>query len=274
MNIEITSNVMKKKINKKLKHEIEELFHMYLNESLSGNKVAFYYENINTLDKISYNSNICFYAASSIKILVCLILFEQATNKKVDLNNKIVITMKDLKQGTGIIKFQQHDLEYSIMDLIKLTIVESDNTAYSKLIKIVGKENIAQYGKKLGATHTMEGKDYFGIINCEDMVIYWKKIKEFIDTNQEYGSIFKEFLKNPTVKLINNNNINKKSFIRKYGSYDIAYHEAGYVEDKNPYYMIILTQLNKYSYKENFINDTAKKILTIHNELNKIKAKD
>ena len=35
------------------------------------------------------------------------------------------------------------------------------------------------------------------------------------------------------------------------------FHEAGYID--NEFYMIILTQLNKYDYKEDFINNVAKK---------------
>ena len=54
------------------------------------------------------------------------------------------------------------------------------------------------------------------------------------------------------------------NFVRKYGSWDIAYHEAGYIEDENPFYLIVLTQKNKCVEKEIFINETAKKILEIH----------
>lgn len=269
MNIEINSNVNKEKISIEMIKLIENLSNMYLEESLNGNKVAFYYEDINTSSIISYNSDICFYAASSIKILVCLMLLEQAENQKIDLHQKILVTKKDLKQDTGIIKFQKEDTKYSILELIKLTVMESDNTAYLKLVDLVGKESINNYGKKLGATHTMEGKDCFGIINCKDMIIYWKKVKQFIDNNKQYGPLFREYLKNPTVKLVTDNSINNQPFIRKYGSWDIAYHEAGYIESKNPYYMIILTQLNKTSYKEEFINKTANTILKLHREINK-----
>lgn len=256
------------KENKKLLEQIKELNDLFLKETYNGNKVAYYYEDLNN-NSFSYNSDICFYAASSIKILVCLMLFEEAENNRIDLKEKVLVTIKDLKQGTGIIKNQKCDTYYSLLELIKLTIKESDNTAYLKLVSIVGKDKIKEYGLALGAEHTMEGKptDSFGIINCQDMIIYWKKIKSYIDSESNYSFLFKEYLSNPTFKIIEDKSLNNFNYIRKFGSYDIAYHEAGYVESNNPFFLIILTQLNKMDYKEKFVNDTAKIIININNLL-------
>lgn len=252
--------------NKELNNKVKEITNLYLEETLKRNKVAFYYEDINN-NILSFNKDICFYAASTIKILVCLIILEQAEDNLINLEEKILIKMQDLKQDTGIIKYQKKDTYYTIRKLIELTITESDNTAYLKLVDLIGKENIKAYGLKLGAEHTMEGKetDSFGIINCKDMIIYWKKVKEYIDSNNRFSKEFKEYLLHPTTKFIKNDSIDNQKFIRKYGSWDIAYHEAGYIESKNYYFIIILTQLNKFNYKEDFINKSAK----ILNEINK-----
>lgn len=267
MNFNINMNVINIS-NPNLKENIKKLSNLYLEEILKGNKVAYYYEDIKSKTTLSFNEEICFYAASSIKILVCLIIFEQASKNKINIEEKILISIKDLKQGTGTIKNQIKDTKYSILELIKLCLVESDNTAYIKLVNIIGKQHIEEYGKSLGAKHTMEGKDSFGIINCQDMIIYWQHIKEFIDNNKKYGHILKNYLSNPTLKLIKNSNIDNELFIRKYGSFGIAYHEAGYVDGKTPYYLIILTQLNEKEYKEQFINETAKIISKIHKIIN------
>lgn len=118
----------------------------------------------NTGDILSYNSDILFYAASSIKILVCVMLLEMAEKGDINIEEQLLVTMDDLKQDTGIIKFRKEDTYYSIKELIRLTIVESDNAAYIKLVNYVGKDNLEKYGRNLGAEHTMEGKDLFGLI--------------------------------------------------------------------------------------------------------------
>ena len=85
---------------------IYELSNMYLEEVCKGNKVSFYYEDIESGTSISFNPSICFYAASSIKILADLIMFERIINGECSLEDKILVKMEDLKQGTGTIKYQ------------------------------------------------------------------------------------------------------------------------------------------------------------------------
>lgn len=265
------------KIPKEYFRENEEIFSLikdlnkdFLEETYKGNKVSYYYKNIKTGDVIAYNTDICFYAASAIKILVCLMFFKKALDGEINLDEEIMITMDDLKQDTGVIKYQKEDTKYSILELIRLTIVESDNTAYLKLVDIVGKEKLREFGNSLGATHTMEGKetDSFGLINCKDMIIYWEAVKRFIDNNKYYGSLFKEYLVNPSYEIIESESIGGKCFVKKYGSWEVAYHEAGYIDDE--YYLIILTQLNKMDYKKHFVNNAANKIMNIHEKLNNL----
>lgn len=243
-----------------LKKEFLMLNNLFLTQN---EKVAYYYEDINTGSVLSYNSEILFYAASSIKILVCSMILEKVARKEINIEEKILVAMEDLKQDTGIIKYQKQDTYYTIKELLKLTIVESDNTAYIKLVNYIGKENLEKYGKSLGAVHTMEGKDLFGLINCNDMIIYWKKVKEIIDNNL-HGKDFYNWLSNPSFSIVEQDKIGNNNFVKKYGSWDIAYHEAGYIEDENPFYLIILTQKFKTEDKEIFVNKAAEKIYKLH----------
>ncbi len=152
---------------------------------------------------------------------------------------------------------------------MELAIVQSDNTAYVKLVNYVGKETLKKFGNDLGATNTMLGKetDCFGIISCSDMIIYWKSINDYLE-HGKYGNLFKEWLCKPSFEIIDKKNIANHDFARKYGSFEIAYHEAGIVYDNNPYYLIILTQKNKVKNKNQFINMTAKQIHKIHKVFN------
>lgn len=243
-----------------IKKEFLEITSLYLKQK---EKVAYYYEDINTGSILSYNSDILFYAASTIKVLVCTMLLELAENKEIDLDEKILIHINDIKQDTGVIKYQKEDTYYTIKELIRLSIVESDNTAYIKLVNYIGKNNLKNYGIKLGAKHILEGKDLFGLINCDDMVVYWKKIKDFIE-HSTYGKEFYEWLSNPTFWIVEKESISNNIYVKKYGSWDIAYHEAGYVDSINPYYMIVLTQKLKCNDKEEFVNETAKKLYKIN----------
>lgn len=232
----------------------------------SKDKVAYYYEDVLHDTVFSFNENICFYSASSIKILVCLYLYEEASKKKVNLNEKLTIKGEDIRGGSGVLKDFPTDREYTIKELIEYTLVESDNTAYIKLVNYVTKEKLIEFGKKLGAEHTLEGKDLFGITDCHDMKVYWSEIYRFINEDKS-GTELKGFLNHPSYKIID---MFGEKYYRKYGSFDIAYHECGFVEEEAPFYIFIMTQKGKQKDRDRFINKTAKKIYKIHRLLQKI----
>lgn len=259
MEFKLTTNHFENIDNQNIKENLKKLYNLCLEETLKGNKVAFYYEDMNN-NVLSFNEDICFYSASTIKILVCLLIYKLVDEGKINLNEELLVTKDDIFDGSGVIKNQKDDTKYSIEKLIELCLVESDNTAYIKLVKYVGKDNLIEFGKCLGALHTLEGKDSYGITNCLDMIIYWKELKKYIDST-ENGKKIKQYLLNPSVKYIKNDKC-----VRKYGEYDINYHETGYVDTDKPYYMFVLTQINKFDYKEEFINKVAKILEDINRE--------
>lgn len=250
---------LQKKFQKRIKRLLNRLNIMYVK---SNEKVAYYYEDMKTQTIFSFNASTTFYAASAIKILIAVYIYE----KKIDLNQSILITADDIKQGSGILKNENNfPQNYSLQKLLKYTIKYSDNTAYLKLVNWIGKENLIKFGKSLGAKHTLEGKDSFGITTCNDLACYWKAIWPIQKEHEE----LREWLQNPTYQMIQEKNLRNKTFLRKYGLFDIACHEAGIVLDENPYYLFILTQKGQTKSKMKFLNKTAKKISKIHMDLRK-----
>lgn len=177
---------------------------------------------------------------------------------------RLNITEEDKKQGSGVIKDMELPKEFSIKELIKYSLQNSDNTAYLKLVSFIGKEKLIQYGKSLGAQHTLEGKDNFGLINCTDLAIYWKKMDELLKKAEE----IKEWLLYPTIQIIKEKSLYKIPFFRKYGAYGISFHEGGIVRDTKPYLLIVLTQMGNNKKSKKFINKAAKKMAKIHKKEN------
>jgi len=262
-----TSTTFKDIYDVELKKKIKDLIDMFNDEYYKGNKVAFLYKDED--NTFSYNENTLFYAASTIKILAVLLMFKSIDNNLFKLEDKILVTMNDLKQDSGVIKYQKEDTYYSLEELLRLTIVVSDNTAYLKLVDLLGgREKLKEFGNSLGAIHTMEGKDSFGLINASDMLIYLENVIEYIKLDNKHSNMLRNWMLNTTIKKINPDNLNGP-FLRKGGEYDIAYHDVGYVEASKPYYLIVLTQLLKIDYKSDFINNAAIKIREINEYIKK-----
>lgn len=249
--------------SKKIKNKI-----YYLNKLLlkQNEKVSYAYKNLVTGDMFSFNIDVCFYSASSIKFLVCLYIYEQAENNVSLLDTKIKLLPEDFKSGSGILKDNLDIVEYTVRDLIYYTLKESDNTAYIKLVKFVTKEKLREYGLSLGAIHTMEGKDEFGIINASDMLVYLSHMADYFSKNTILSNELKNNMLDPSYQIIKSKNVGNNKFVRKYGSFGIAFHEVGIVYDKNPYILVILTQKNELSDKRKikYVNKVAKKINKIH----------
>lgn len=245
--------IIKPKVSKKIQKKIENLNIQFIK---SKEKVAYYYENITTGLSFSFNKDITFYAASTIKILIVLYLLDN----NCDLEKEITIQKTDIKQGSGVIKNDNLPQKYTIKKLMELTLNKSDNTAYLKLIEFVGSEKLKNYGKSLNATHTLEGKDNYGLITCKDLSYYWHC---FWILQKEYPDLV-AWTKNPNYHIIKAKSLKNKIYLRKYGSHEIAYHESGVVLDKEPYLLIILTQKGQNKKADKFINNAAKKINEIH----------
>jgi len=244
------------KTSQKIKNKIKKINIKYVK---SEEKVAYYYENLKTGFIVSFNADITFYAASTIKIIVVLYLYKNNIN----LNQKIEIKEEDKKQGSGTLKNFVLPKKFTLYDLLKYTIKDSDNTSYVKLVDWIGKEKLMEFGKSLNAKHTLEGKDNFGIISCNDLAIYWKELGKIIEKHPDIADWFI----NPSYEIIFSKSLYNKTFFKKYGAFDIAFHEAGIVDDEEPYLLIILTQKGKNNKSKQFLNKTAKQLADIHNLL-------
>jgi len=229
-------------------------------------KVAYAYKNLETDDMFSFNLDVCFYSASAIKFLVCLYIYEKAEENPELLNEKIKLAEEDFKGGSGVLKGRKNITEYTVKELVYYSLKESDNTAYIKLVNLVTPERLKEYGLSLGANHTLDGKDLFGITNSYDMVRYLTHLYDYLNTNTKLSNELKDFMLAPSYQIIKAKNVDNNLFVRKYGSFGIAFHEVGIVYDEQAYILIILTQKNELTdnKKVKYVNKVAKKINKIH----------
>ena len=95
--------------------------------------------------KFSINEDKIFTAASTIKIPVLALLFQDAAEGRVDLSKKVVVKSENRVTGSGILRSLAPDLELSLFDLANLMIVMSDNTATNEIIDVVGMDRTRQF---------------------------------------------------------------------------------------------------------------------------------
>jgi beta-lactamase class A len=93
-------------------------------------------------------------AASTIKIPVMVEVFRQMAAGDFDLNRQVTLERPDRDDGWGDLVYAHPGNRYSVANLLRLMIAESDNTATNMLIRLVGRVHINQTMERLGLRQT------------------------------------------------------------------------------------------------------------------------
>ena len=239
-------------------------YQTYLNTYFNKYNVSIAYVDINNGYNYSYHENKVYYAASTIKTLSAIYLYEQALNDKEDLNKTLKYESKYIRHDSLSMQYHKLGEEVTLKDLIEYAIIVSDNTAYQMLINYIGKDKLRVYGHNLGAIYTLNLQDNYGSITTTDAIIYLKKLYELINTNNPLSEKLKNIFLNSDENYLK---INNYESLAKYGFYEQNFHLIGIVLTPNPYIISILTLHGKDDY-QSIIKDINSKIYILHNLYN------
>lgn len=108
---------------------------------------------------ISFNGGTIFPTASVIKVPILVEVFRQVEEGNLSLDSQLLLKEEEKVGGSGMLKELHAGLRLSLLDLIKLMIVISDNTATNMLIELVGRDSVNETMRHLGLSQTfLEGK--------------------------------------------------------------------------------------------------------------------
>lgn len=141
--------------------------------------VGFYYKNPNNMDILSYNCSKKYDPASTNKTYLALCVFKMIQENKIDINE--ILEYKECHKygGTGQIKRGSVGDKYSIEQLLKLLITQSDNIAARILRERVGEDNLKNFLAQLGTpveTEKCVNQDF----SAEDLIKHIECLFKFI----------------------------------------------------------------------------------------------
>ena len=208
-----------------------------------------------------YNENRKYYAASTIKMLDALYLYENAAEGKVDLDEKMTYTSKYLRGASLKMGSKKYGDKVKLRDLVSYAVIYSDNIAHAMLLDYIGKANLRDYGKSLGAKYTLNSDD-FGEITVDDALVYLNALNKYLNTDTEDAKELKSYFVDSQQNYLNFPD-DKVDAVQKYGEYPGYYHENGIVYVEKPYLVTILTN---YGNNEKIIRNLNSKVLELHNK--------
>jgi len=119
--------------------------------SKAGGKWSIYSKNIVTNDIIyELNSNEPFPSASIGKLPIALYVFSQVSNGQCTFKEKITLTQDLVLSGSGVLQHLNLGLELTLLDIVTLMLIISDNTSAKMLVKKFTPQKINEYIKSLG----------------------------------------------------------------------------------------------------------------------------
>lgn len=236
-----------------LKDELDKGMKDFL--AAKGGDVSIYLETVDGDFSYNYFGDEVKRTASSIKLPFIAYVMTLVDQNKLDLNTQLTYTAGFKIDGTGIIQFEPIGTQYTIKQLAELVIRYSDNVAYLMLLSHVGEPQFVQFLHELDPTSPNNRVFSTAHILTKAMkYVYEKK-----DTSENIKLLY-DWMQQSTfddgvdVGLPGVDVVHKTGWMPMYTvSNDISLVK----DEKNPYYLTIMTVGYDESYSEKSISDLA-----------------
>lgn len=116
--------------------------------------IGYTVRNLETGESLSLRGDSTFATASLIKVPILVALYDQIEQKRISLDDRIIVTKTDKVPGSGVLQFLHDGLEITVGDAAWLMITLSDNTATNLLLDKVPMRRVWQKMEALGLPHS------------------------------------------------------------------------------------------------------------------------
>lgn len=240
--------------------ELNETFDNIIEQYKGNNEIGIVYKNFSTGYKYSQEDNKYFTAASTIKVVYAMRIYDRVRNGEVSEDADIYYNPNHLEEGNGQItnnnKKNSYKLDYVIQNMIQY----SDNTATNMLVgdSVTAADLLIKYFNSLGVNLSMEEAQKNRITPAM-MEVVWTKL---YNERDKYSKLIK-YLEDSEAGEVIKEGIPNKKIASKYGAIEANYHETAIVFGDKDYILLIYT--NKLNNSKQAIKDISKKIDEITN---------
>ena len=203
-------------------------------------KMALYYYNFDTDEEYFFNEDTYFVAASLKKVPLVMQVLDKVYKCELSLNDEIkYIESSDYATGTGILQFEDNIGSRSIDELIKLSIIESDNIAYNMLNRVCG-NTLTEYIENITSDYTANDDEYPKLTAKQNFEILYRLYKN-PDNNPYYSTVI-ELMKETEFHDRLDKYIAYEKVSHKIGSYYRYYHDMGFIFAEETYLLVVLSK--------------------------------
>ncbi|MDH7602207.1 MAG: class A beta-lactamase-related serine hydrolase [Armatimonadota bacterium] len=119
-----------------------------------GGTVSVAVRNVENAGNISINENEVISSASIIKVPMLVEALRQARDGELDLDQEVALSDDQRVRGSGVLRYLHSGIKLTLLDLLWLMIIVSDNTATNIVMDLIGIENVNKTLRSMGYTQT------------------------------------------------------------------------------------------------------------------------
>lgn len=201
--------------------------------------VSIYYMDLETDYSFEINSGVHYPVASCVKIPFVVYLYEKLADGEIDGETVLTYEKRHYMAGTGIIQDGEVGDQYTVMELLELSVIRSDNIAFQMLKDLVDWDEFEEYCQGYGCTHEQDTRLTQEKICTESAGAYARILAQFLESDNPHVETFKSHLAITRIPMIKSS----YTLYRKYGWSQYAFHDIAYAEAEHPYILAILTNL-------------------------------
>ncbi len=202
-----------------------------------------------------------FQGASLLKLPLMVLMYKMSEEGSLNLDQKYVLKNSDKVAGSGDLINAKAGSEYSYRQLAELMGKKSDRTAYKVMKDVVSAEKLKNFVKETGMTGTDIDT---GITTPNDFGIIFQKLWSGDLVNQEDKNEILGFLTDTIYESWITPGVPKNIKVaHKYGADSGVLADAGIVETKDPYVLVIMGQGITKQEADNLYPEISKSVYVI-----------
>lgn len=120
--------------------ELEDQFKQ-IDDEFSGN-LGVYVKHLGNGTTINYDADRHWYLASTVKIPIGIVILQKVEDGELSLDDELVLKQSDFVDGSGDLLWQEPGTSYTILELMRRMIRDSDSTATDMLIRLIGEQEL------------------------------------------------------------------------------------------------------------------------------------
>ncbi|MGA4573340.1 serine hydrolase [Stutzerimonas frequens] len=117
-------------------------------DEASPGKLGVYIKHLGEDAELRYDAERFWYLGSAVKVPIALAVLQGVDDGEFRLDQRLTLEAEDKVDGSGDLVWQDNGVDYSLRDLLKEMLIESDNTAANMLIRLVGEDALNQRTRK------------------------------------------------------------------------------------------------------------------------------